>query len=106
MTVTLRTESNTSERAICIPGSAAVLEIPQSAVTLSEVCGSKICLSRHIFTLVTQLMKEAIKAKLWLLAIEKELPEKMGLERRHENRETKFGDGTFPPLWMDDGQIM
>lgn len=22
------------------------------------------------------------------------------------NIETKFGDGTFPPLWMDDGQIM
>lgn len=81
MIVTLRTQSNTSERAICILGPAAVLEILHSALTLSEVCGSEICLSRHIFTLVRLLMREVIKANLWLLAIE-ELPQKNGLRKK------------------------
>lgn len=62
---------------ICILGLAAVLEMLHGALTLSEACGSKICLSRHIFTLVRQLMREAIKANLRLLAFEKELPEKL-----------------------------
>lgn len=74
--VTLRTGSNTSEKAICILGSSTVPEILHSALTLSEVCESKICLSRQIFTLARQLMREAIKANLWLLAIEEELSEK------------------------------
>ena len=57
-------------------GLVADLEILHSVWRLSEACGRIICLPRHIFTLVRQLMREAIKANLCLLAYEKELPEK------------------------------
>ena len=69
-----------------------------SALTLSEACGSKICLSRHIFTLVRQLMREAIKANLRLLAFEKELPEKWAKKEDIKIDEPNLVMAHFPTL--------
>ena len=96
--VTLGAESNTSERAICILGSFADLEILHSALMLSEARGREICLSRHILTLVRQLMREAIKANLFLLAFEKELPGKWAKKEDIKIEEPSLVMELFPTL--------
>ena len=96
--VTLGAESNTSERAICILGSFTDLEILHSALMLSEARGRDICLSRHILTLVRQLMREAIKANLFLLAFEKELPGKWAKKEDIKIEEPSLVMELFPTL--------
>lgn len=105
ISVMLRAESNTSRRAICILGPASVLKILHRALTLSEACGSKICLSRHIFTLARQLMSESIKANLWLLALEKKLLEKWAKKEDIKIEEPNLVMVLFPALdgwWTDN----
>ena len=67
-------------------------------MTLSEARGREICLSRHILTLVRQLMREAIKANLFLLAFEKELPGKWAKNEDIKIEEPSLVMELFPAL--------